>query len=184
MNQSQLRRLTCVPLALLLLSLCGCTSESRQGDITVVHFQLWLPAMLFAIPVVVGAAGWAVRKQAKWGLGMVILTSIATVFFAPNIFFDEFVVGPTHITRSGGFWFFPNRQTVAFNDVASIHVYKSVTIGRRGRRSTHYTIGCKMKDGQSKSMNVGDLLEWHGLDALINGARAHGVPIETAQLNQ
>lgn len=153
------RRRVALLTALSCLFLAGCTNETTVGETTVYTYQLWVSFVAIAVGAAVTAFGWTQRNESWRAWIAIVAGGLMTVGFCPFAFFDKLVVDETHLEGRWGFWMFPTRHDIRFDDVGHASLTKKVTTGRRGRKTSYY-LNFHLKNGQTEELSLGnDLVE-------------------------
>ncbi|WP_437966625.1 hypothetical protein WMF04_44670 [Sorangium sp. So ce260] len=124
---------------------------------------IYVPGIAVAISVLAASIGaFLVLKRKSLMLALVAfcLSAVAGGFIAPMLAMDRVVLDDQKLEQTTGFWFAPTVKGFRFADVSS------VTIGTaRDRKKREYEIWIvRLKDGQTREIDPGDLWEMNGQD--------------------
>jgi hypothetical protein len=156
--------------------LCGCVDESVQGETTVWTFAWWVPLAALVLAGAGGAIGWRVRKQwRRVGYGLLIGAGLTIPFLAPMLMRDRVTVDAERFTLRTGFWFYPTRHDVRFDDLSRIELQETKRWSRTGRRVT-YTLLCVRRRGGPEPVPIGTLMEY-AVEKILDTATNQGVEI-------
>lgn len=175
-SHSQLVRWT-TPFVGMLCIINGCTVESQSGDTTIYSFALWLPGIVLLGSVTAFFAGLAIRRESPyWGWLLIVVSAVACVLFAPNLFLDKATVNKDRFTLRTGFWFAPTVHDVRFADLSQIELVGEERMTRHGKKTSYYLV-CYRKSGGSEKVPVGDLMKRGPSARILSTAREQGVSV-------
>src|SRR5262245_58162227 len=96
------RILLCCLGTILLLGLSGCVRETTEGATHTFEYELWVSATILLAGLIAGPAGWFLRRTSdRLGWGLMIVSPLAAVLFAPTLFFERVVVDDTTFSGRG-----------------------------------------------------------------------------------
>jgi hypothetical protein len=154
----------------------GCHATTTQGDATVYTFAWWVPvsallACLLAIP-----AGHVLAKRTlKVAYTLTGVGAGLLVVLVPSLFLDRVVLDDHHFSLRTGFWFYPRRHTVAFEDLSQLRLMRKI-VHSRGKTTESYLLECEHKDGTTEEVPVGDLMKCAVRD-ILDRAESAGVAV-------
>lgn len=163
-------------IAACLLLVAGCTQKKVDGDTAIVSYQMWVAPVSILVGLAATIGGILGRAG---GLRVWLFTAVAavgTVLFAPFGFFDKVVVDSTHIEARWGFWAFPTKHNIKFDDVVSVSLTERTSTSRRGRR-TNYYLEFSLKTGGKEELSASNTLMQEAADELINQIKLRNIPV-------
>ncbi|KYF78757.1 hypothetical protein BE17_46395 [Sorangium cellulosum] len=135
----------------------------------------YVPGIAIAVAVIAVLVGalllWG-RKPLRFALIAFLVAAIAGGIFAPMLAMDRVVLDDQKLEQTTGFWFAPTVKGFRLADVAS------VTIGTaRGRKNRVVEVWIvKMKNGETREIDPGDLWEMNGED-IVRRLREKGIEV-------
>ncbi|HTN85100.1 MAG TPA: hypothetical protein VL242_15485 [Sorangium sp.] len=135
----------------------------------------YIPGIAVAIAVIAVLVGalllWG-RKPLRFALIAFLVAAIAGGIFAPMLAMDRVVLDDQKLEQTTGFWFAPTVKGFRLADVAF------VTIGTaRGRKNRVVEVWIvKMKNGETREIDPGDLWEMNGED-IVRRLREKGIEV-------
>ena len=165
-------------IASLILLTSGCVDESVDGSVRTYTYELWVPLTILVGGLLAAIWGWFLRDTfGRYGWALLIGGPIAALFFAPSMFFDRAVVSDTSYSLRTGIWGMTATHEVEYEDLQLILVTSEEKRGRRGRRTTHYYLRCKRKDGTEAKVPLGNKISEAAAPYFLEQAAELGVPI-------
>jgi hypothetical protein len=139
-------------------------------------FPIYVPGIAVVIAIVAAAIGVVLlRKQAPGIFTFMALgfAALAGGVITPMLALDRVVLDDLKLEQTTGFWFAPTVKGFLLDEV------ESVTIGvARDRKKREYEVWIvKMKNGDSREINPGDLWEMNGPD-IIPRLQEKGITVE------
>lgn len=164
-------------LAIFCLAMSGCTKKI-ETDQTVVHcYESWVGFAGVAVGIGASIFGWFIKSSAGFrGWLFFIMAMAGTVMFSPFGFFDHVTVSPDRLQVQWGFWTFPTKHDIPFDNVNSVALTESSSVSRRGRR-TNYRLEFQLKDGKKESLTATNTLMEAAADDLTQQLAARGIMI-------
>lgn len=155
------RRHLPILLAIILISvISGCTRKSVEGSVTTVQYETWVGIACMIGGVAGTAISFLLRSKGGRAWAFLVISALATILFLPFGFVDYVRVSQDHLETRWGFWCFPTRHSIAFDEVRGVQLTKKVKVGRRGRSDTSYNLEFQMSDGRTESLSAtNDLVE-------------------------
>lgn len=165
-------------LALGLMFLSGCVSESTDGDTTVFTYKWWVFTSVFLGGIVAAPAGWMLRHiSTRFGWGLLIGAPLAAFVMGPGFLLDRVTVSPERFTRRSGIWAMTANSDFALAEVTSAEYVMEVSRGRRGRRKESYYLVLHLRDGSEEKLPAGNDLVYESMGYLIPYLEARGIHV-------
>jgi hypothetical protein len=163
--------------ALCLVLVASCTTETRQGDTTVFAFALWIPALVLLVGLLAFVIGLILRRRAAgYSWPLMIMGLSACVILVPGLFLDGATINQDRFTLHTGLWFAPVAHEVHFKELTSIELTRETTRSGQGTNTTEYIV-CNFKSGGSEKIPVGDLMRSGPTARTLQVARKQGIPV-------
>ena len=170
-----------ISVALLALTAAGCVDRDVNGDQVAYGYSWWVPVVVLLLALVALPLGLlTVRRSARFGWAMFILSPVLGILVFPNMILDGVKVDSDHFEARYGFWFSPSKPNVRFDDLVELRHVTWQERGRRGRKTTKHKLLCIHKGGVKESVSLGDLLRRAEPD-IVARAEAKGVAITSEQ---
>ncbi|WP_437895214.1 hypothetical protein [Sorangium sp. So ce124] len=138
-------------------------------------FPSYVPGIAIAIAVVAASIGalllWR-RQPLTIALIAFGVAALAGGIFAPMLAKDRVVLDDEKLEQTTGFWFAPTVKGFRLAEVASLAI--GTARDRKNREIEVWIV--KMKDGQTREIDPGDLWEMNGQD-IIRRLREKGIDV-------
>jgi hypothetical protein len=160
-----------------LCALSGCVREVERSGEHVFRYELWVPLTALLGGMVAAPAGWALRRRsARLGWGLLILGPIAVFGVAPSLLCDRVSVDAEGFHVRTGIWGVTAVHDVKYDDVGTIRITAEQGRSRRGTH-TNYYMNCDRKSGGSSKVPMSNAVTQASVEAILDGAKAHGILI-------
>lgn len=158
-----------------LLTLCGCTKESVEGDRAVYMYEWWVSVVVLVGGTIgTGVCLLAGKEDWRGWLGAVAIAAF-TVGFGPMSWFDRVAVDSKTLETRWGFWAYPTVHQVAFADIKGVDLTKRRTSGRR--RRTNYYMVFQKKDGSSEEITISNSLMEAAADRIVEALAQNQIAV-------
>ncbi|WP_437764474.1 hypothetical protein WMF27_35175 [Sorangium sp. So ce281] len=135
----------------------------------------YVPGIAVAIAVLAASIGalllWR-RKPLPIALIAFGVSAVAGGLFAPMLAMDRVVLDDEKLEQTTGFWFAPTVKGFRLADVASVAI--GTARDRKNREIEVWIV--KMRDGQTREIDPGDLWEMNGQD-ILRRLREKGIEV-------
>ncbi|WP_437825800.1 hypothetical protein [Sorangium sp. So ce1153] len=135
----------------------------------------YIPGIAVAIAVIAVLVGalllWG-RKPLRFALIAFLVAAIAGGIFAPMLAMDRVVLDDQKLEQTTGFWFAPTVKGFRLADVAFVAI--GTARGRKNRVVEVWIV--KMKNGETREIDPGDLWEMNGED-IVRRLREKGIEV-------
>ncbi|WP_437324927.1 hypothetical protein [Sorangium sp. So ce381] len=138
-------------------------------------FPSYVPGIAIAIAVVAASIGALLLWRRQPMIIALIAFGVAAVaggLFAPMLAMDRVVLDDQKLEQTTGFWFAPTVKGFRLAEVASLAI--GTARDRKNREIEVWIV--KMKDGQTREIDPGDLWEMNGQD-IIRRLREKGIDV-------
>lgn len=156
----------------------GCVNESTSGESQTFTYELWVPASVLAIGIVVSVAGWFLRASlGRFGWAMLVLGPLAAILGAPSLFLDRAVVDGTRFTLRTGIWGLTSVHEVEYDKLTRVSIISEEVRGRRGRKSTNFYLECERNDGTKAKVPVNNKVGEAAAPHFLKRVSELGIPV-------
>ncbi|WP_441291277.1 hypothetical protein ACSRUE_13130 [Sorangium sp. KYC3313] len=138
-------------------------------------FPSYVPGIAIAVAVLAASIGvlllWR-RQPLVVALIAFGVSAVAGGLFAPMLAMDRVVLDDEKLEQTTGFWFAPTVKGFRHADVASVAI--GTARDRKNRKIEVWIV--KMRDGQTREIDPGDLWEMNGQD-ILRRLREKGIEV-------
>lgn len=159
----------------LLLLLTGCVKKSVVDGASIYSIEWWATALTVVGSIGLGAYGLYLRGQDWRGWILVVVGVGGLLLGAPSIALDRTVVDARHFETRHGFWVAPSVQNVSYDNLSGLNLHEKVS-WRKGRKRVSYEFQCRMKDGSTVTVPLGDVMKEAAAEIIVH-VQGRGIPI-------
>ena len=121
-------------------------------------FESWVGFAGIVVGIAASIFGWFIKSSGGFrGWIFFIIAVVGTVTFSPFGFVDHVTVSADRLQTQWGFWIFPTKHDIPFDNVSGVALTKSTSVSRRGRR-TNYHLEFQLNDGKKESLTATNTL--------------------------
>ncbi len=162
-------------IAFLTFAFCGCVRREATSTGITVTYETWVGIVGVLVGVVATFFSWfATGWRGKLFFAVCL---IGTITFSPFGFIDHVTITDSQMNTQWGFWVFPTKHEVKFDDVESVALTKSVSRGRRGRKNTNYNFEFRMSDGHVEKLSATNTLMEEAIETLVEQLGVRGIEV-------
>ena len=171
------RRLYLLAPLLLLVLFSGCVDTEDNAGVFRATYSWWVGALamgggLFGIFV-----GWMWKQSDFRGWLILIIALVATITYLPFGFIDHVTIDDERLTSQWGFWVYPTKHEVQWNDVKRVTLTKEVKRGRRGRKRISYNLNFSLNSGGTQHLSATNSLMEASAEHIVDHLHERGIEV-------
>ncbi len=155
----------------------GCVNEHVNGTTIEYYYATWTPLLILVLGIGAIVGGWKLGTDNMYYAALLILGGITALVLLPGYVGQKAKISPSGFTVTTGFWMTPERHDVSFDDLTQVYLTSEESRGRRGRKTTTYSLTCSFRNGSSKTIAVGDIMKNGLLDRIFVECHRREIPV-------
>jgi hypothetical protein len=171
-------RLLAIACASLLFA--GCFGIERKDDngVSTYSFAIWMLSLPIFLGAFLAVVGLLTRKGTRAWISYIflVLGPLVALLGVPMMAMDRTVVDDEHFTSSHGLPWAREEYNHRFDEITSIDIERDVAVSQTGRESNTNVLNCKLKNGGSHRMQVGNVME-SAVPQILGNAKKKGATI-------
>ena len=108
---------------------------------------------------------------------ILLIGLVATITYLPFGFVDHVTIDDERLTSQWGFWVYPTKHEIIWDDVKSVTLTKEVTRGRRGRRNVSYNLNFNLTSGATQHLSATNALMEASAEHIVDHLHERGIEV-------